>query len=133
MTSYMLVGLYVVALLLLPAQVVTAQENGDEQGTVFEITSLRIEPPEASAGQEGIITAEVTNTGDAEGTYAVSLEINSEVEISQDVTLAAGETKSVEFGYTPLAEGDYTIVIGDQTASLKVPPAPEAILTAATT
>lgn len=121
--------LFVVALLLVSAPVVMAQENGGdgEATATFEVTNLVIEPSEATVGRMVTIKANVANTGDAEGTYTANLEINDKVEESQDVTVAAGQTQIVEFTYTPAAEGTYTVVIGGKTATLNVAlPASEA-------
>lgn len=129
LAKYILSVLCMVALLMLPAQQVMAQETGDEQveqGTVFQITGLTVEPNETSAGEAVTVRADVTNAGDVEGSYTANLEINGNVEASEDITLTAGETTSVEFSYTPPAEGDYTITIGDQAASLRVTAAAEA-------
>ena len=114
------------ALLLASAPVVMAQENGGDGPATFEVTNLIVEPSETTIGRTVTVKANVTNTGDAEGTYTVSLKINGKVEDSKDVTLAAGETKLVEFSYTPVAEGTYIIAIGDMTAILKVTPTSEA-------
>ena len=116
--------LVVAALLLVSAPAVMAQENGGgeepAQGATFEVTNLIIEPSEASVGRTVTIKANVTNTGDAEGTYTASLAVNGEVKGSQDVTLAVGQTGVLEFAYTPSSEGTYTVAVGGKTAILQV-------------
>ncbi len=114
--------LFVAALLLVPAPVVMAQENGgDGEGTAtFEVTNLAIEPSETTVGRTVTIKANVTNIGDTEGTYTADLEINGKVRGSQDVTLAAGQTGVVEFTYTPATEGTHTVAVNGKTATLKV-------------
>lgn len=112
----------VVALLLVSAPAVMAQENGGngQANSAFEVTNLIIEPGETTVGRTVTIKADVTNTGNVEGTYTASLEINGKVEDSKDVTLAAGQTEVVEFTYTPSSEGTYTVALGAKTATLKV-------------
>lgn len=124
-----LVVLCIVALNMVSAPSVMAQaDNTTEEATAtFEVTNLVIEPSETTVGRTVTIKANVTNTGNIEGTYAASLEINGKVEGSQNVTLADGQTKLIEFTYTPSSEATYAVTIGGATATFKVTlPATEA-------
>jgi len=124
-----LVVLCIAALNIASAPAVMAQtDNTTEEATAtFEVTNLVIEPSETTVGRTVTIKANVTNTGNIEGTYATSLEINGKVEGSQNVTLAAGQTKLIEFTYTPSSVATYAVTIGGATATLKVTlPATEA-------
>jgi len=110
-------------LLLVSAPAVMAQtEDGitEEGSATFEVTNLMVEPDETTVGRTVTIQADVTNTGDTEGTYTARLEINGQVEGTQDITLTAGQTGPVEFTYTPAGEGTFSITIGEKTAELKV-------------
>ena len=51
----------------------------------FAVTDLTISPPTADPGESATISAQVTNTGGVEGTYAVSLEIESQVDTIEAV------------------------------------------------
>ena len=110
-----LAALCVIALLLTATPLIMAQEAT----ATFEVKSLKVEPSEAQVGRVVTITADITNTGEAEGTYMAILKINDKEEGSQEVILAAGETKTVEFSYVPAMEGSYTVTIGDKSAGFK--------------
>lgn len=120
--------LCVVVLLLVLAPAAMAQTgDGGEQASVFEVTSLTIDPSETTVGRAVTIKAAVANKGDSEGTYTATLEVNGKVEQSKDVSLASGQTQIAEFTYTPSSEGAYSIAVGGKTATLKVTlPASEA-------
>lgn len=122
-----LVGLCLMAVLVLPASTTFAQENSDNQTgqAEFAVTNLRLEPAKAVVGQTVLVKVDVTNSGETGGNYKVVLQVNGKAETSQDITLAAGETKTIEFSYTPTAAGDYTIAVGDKTAMLTVAPVVE--------
>ena len=130
LTKGALAMLLIATLLLVPAPAVMAQSDNTTVGlapATFEVANLVVEPSETTVGRTVTIKANVTNTGDAEGTYTANLEINGKVEDSQDVTLAAGQTQIVEFTYTPSSEATYAVTIGGATATLKVTlPATEA-------
>jgi hypothetical protein len=90
----------------------------------FEVSDLSIVPSRhevwgfptftAREGEEAVITATVTNTGDQEATKTVSLLLNGEIVGSQAITLNAGQSKQVEFTISDIETGDYEIVLGDQ-------------------
>jgi len=111
--------LCLVTLLMLPAQAAMAQ-TGDQATAKFEVTSLTVAPSEPTLGQKVTITANIKNSGDADGTYSAVLMVNGKTEGSKDVTLTAGEAKAVEFEYTPTVEGMYNIEIGGKKTALRV-------------
>lgn len=117
-----LVVLCLVGLLMISAPAAMAQtDNATEEATAtFEVTNLIVEPNETNPGKSVTIKADVTNTGNTEGTYKASLEINGKVEVYKDVLLATGQTQVVEFSYIPEKEGEYTVAIGSETATFKV-------------
>jgi hypothetical protein len=73
----------------------------------------------AREGEEALITATVTNTGDQEATKAVSLLLNGEIVDSQVITLDAGQSKQVEFTISDVETGDYEIALGDQSTNFE--------------
>jgi hypothetical protein len=127
LTGFILFVLCLASMLVLPASAAFAQESSDNQSgqAVFAITNLRLEPAKAEVGQTVLVKIDVTNSGEAEGSYKVVLQVNGKAETSQDVTLAAGETRTAEFSYMPTIVGNYTIAIADKTAILTVIPVAE--------
>jgi hypothetical protein len=57
------------------------------------------------------IDVTVTNTGEQAGTYTVKLIINSIITKTQDVTLKAGESKSITFTISENVAGTYHVGI----------------------
>ena len=91
----------------------------------FTVSSLTINPSEVTVGEEVIISVTVQNTGDLEGTYAVTLKINGNIEDTESVTLAGGATKSVTFRVAEGTEGTYNVAVDGLTGTFVVTePAP---------
>jgi hypothetical protein len=95
----------------------------------FEVSELSIDSSRheiwgvltfvAREGEEALITATVTNTGDQEATKAVNLRVNGEIVDSQVIALDAGQSKQVEFTVSDMETGDYEIALGDQSAEFE--------------
>jgi hypothetical protein len=62
----------------------------------------------------------LTNTGYRQGTYMVTLKVNGVAEDSRDITIAGGDSKSVNFTLTKSQPGTYAISIDTLSASLVV-------------
>ncbi|MDH5696168.1 MAG: Ig-like domain-containing protein [Dehalococcoidia bacterium] len=103
-------------------------------GVVFlpAISNLTITPAEGAIagvqmGEIVTITAEVTNKGDAPGSYTVTLKINGVVEEKKTVTLAAHEKKTVTFTVIKEEAGTYKMEVnglkGEFIVSEPLPPA----------
>ena len=95
----------------------------------FEVSELSIAPSRhevwgfptftAREGEEALITADVTNTGNYEATYTANLQVNGETVDSQTITLAPDQTGQVEFTISDIETGDYDIVLGDQSTTFE--------------
>ena len=91
----------------------------------FTVTDLTINPLEAEIGENVTISANVTNTGEIDGSYVMNLTINDELKQNQTIPLSSGMSQIVEFAHSETAEGNYTVKIANLTASFTVkPPAP---------
>jgi len=86
----------------------------------FTITGLDITPQQVPPGQPVTVSAQVTNTGDSEGSYTVNLTINGQVEQTKTVTLAPEAMETVTFTVTKETPGSYTVSIGDLTEEFTV-------------
>lgn len=97
----------------------------------FKISSMAITPPEAIAGDEVRIRADITNTGEVGGSYTATLTVEGDVSQTKEVTLEAGATETVFFAYSPNVAGTYHLGLDGLTAALKVlepaPPEPAEI------
>ena len=103
----------------------TGQLAGETQEAEFTVTDLTINPLEAEIGENITISANVTNTGEIEGSYMLNLTINDVLKENQTILLPSGTSKIVELTASENAEGNYTVKIGDLSGSFKIkPPAP---------
>jgi hypothetical protein len=86
----------------------------------FMVSSLIISLLEVAFEEEVSISVTVTNTGDLEGTYTVTLKINGAVEAIENVELAGGATKLVTFKVVEDTEGTYNVEVNGLTGSFSV-------------
>jgi hypothetical protein len=128
------IGLFLLCtmvVLVIPAQPVSAQcypEDEEKTQVTTEVVDLTIDPSEVTPGQKVTVRALVANSADVEEVFTIDLKVNGEVTDSTDVTLKAGGSQLVEFGYTPQALGTYNITVGDRDVTLEVTPvAPEPV------
>jgi len=87
---------------------------------VFSLSNLRVSPETVAAGEEVTITVTLANTGDAAGSRTVTLKINGVVEATQDITLSADASRSVEFKVTRDQAGVYNVEVDGQLSSFEV-------------
>ncbi|MFW6056277.1 MAG: CARDB domain-containing protein, partial [Chloroflexota bacterium] len=69
-------------------------------------------------GHDATISATISNTGDAEGTYTAELKFDGTTVGTQEVTLGSGESKQVRFEVSNLKNGEYKITLGTLTGNL---------------
>jgi S-layer protein (TIGR01567 family) len=92
----------------------------NELAAEFDFSNLEISPEEIKQGQEATITANVINTGTAEGSYNVTLSIDGEVVDSQTISLSIGNSTTVEFTHEEDEIGTYEVQVGDLTTTYEV-------------
>jgi len=78
----------------------------------FTFSNLLITPPIAEVSKEITITADVSNTGEVEGRYPVTLIINGDKVETKELTVSAGATAKVGFAFAKDATGIYSIEVG---------------------
>lgn len=76
----------------------------------FTLSNLRA-PASSSVGQGITVTADVRNTGNADGTATVLLLVNGAMRDSQPVPVVAGGTETVAFDFTPNTAGNYNVTV----------------------
>jgi hypothetical protein len=91
----------------------------------FVVTDLTITPAEAEEAEPILISANITNIGDLNGTYDANLTINGILTQTQIVEVPSNKT-SVIVEFTVIEEnvGEYTAEIGGLTGSFKIIEAP---------
>lgn len=92
----------------------------------FSVSDLTINPEQAGIGEPVTISVMVANTGELEGTYTVTLKINTTVEASENVTLTGGATKSVTFTISKDTDGTYDVEVDGLTGTFTVTKPPSA-------
>jgi len=88
--------------------------------TAFVISDLTISQSKVKIGESLTITAVVTNTSIARGTYTVSLKLDGEVVDTKGVTLASGASATVSFTVTKDVAGIYSVEIDGSSDSFMV-------------
>ncbi len=78
----------------------------------FTVTNLTINPLEAGVGEPILISANVTNVGEEEGSYSANLTINNALKENQTILLSGGNSSIVEFTDIENIEGTYFVEIG---------------------
>ena len=86
----------------------------------FSLSGLSVTPPIVKPGDTAIVSVKVTNIGKRKGTYLINLKINDVTEGSSEVTLAGGDSQSVDFHVVKDNPGIYLINIDDITGRLIV-------------
>jgi hypothetical protein len=91
----------------------------------FTVTDLTITPSEAEEAEPILISANITNIGDLEGTYDANLTINNVLTQNQTIVVSGNNTSTiVEFTVIEETIGDYTVELGGLTGSFKIKAAP---------
>jgi hypothetical protein len=83
-------------------------------------SGLSISPQQVQPGQDVTISINVANTGGKTGSYNAVLYINSVVEDSQTVSVAAGASKNVIFTVSKTATGVYDVSLAGQSGQFEV-------------
>jgi hypothetical protein len=77
----------------------------------FTVTDLTISPLEAGVGEPILISVNVTNVGDEEGSYSVNFTIDDAMKETKIIQLSGGNSSVVEFTDIENAEGNYFVKI----------------------
>ena len=79
----------------------------------FQVTDLVVSPAEVKPGEAVVITADLTNAGDAGDSYTLELRINGTAVLAAEVTVPVGETAEVRFSGGEEAPGTYVVSLGE--------------------
>lgn len=80
----------------------------------FNVSSLQISPAEVQPNEAVDVSFDVSNVGGSDGSYEAVLYVEEEAEGSQQVSVAAGETKGAFFAVSKAEPGDYQVSVGGQ-------------------
>jgi hypothetical protein len=91
----------------------------------FTTARLSVSPSAVYVGEAVTISVLVTNSGDAAGSYAVTLKIDGVAEETKEITLDAGVSEEVTFTTTKNMAGTYSVEVGGLRGSFMVKEQPE--------
>jgi len=94
----------------------------------FQVTDLVVSPAEVKPGETVVITADLTNTGDAEDSYTLELMINDTGVLVTEVTVPAGETGKLRFLGREEERGTYVVSLGELSGQFVVVEPGESLL-----
>jgi hypothetical protein len=86
----------------------------------FAASDLSLTPAEVDIGEEVTISLLVTNTGDAAGSYEVTLKIDDVAVATEAVTLVAGASEVLTFTAIKDAAGTYAVSVDDLSGTFVV-------------
>jgi len=86
----------------------------------FRLVSLDVSPTEVTEGSPTLVTIEIENIGEADGTYTIVLNVNGIERVSKEVALSSGNTEVVSFKFTETYVGTHTLEVEDKAVNLKV-------------
>lgn len=93
----------------------------------FQVSNLSIDPFEARLNQPVSISANVTNLGNIQGSYSLSLKIDDLVVETKEIKFSANESQIVAFSVSEANEGSYNVTIGELVGVFDVSSAPKPI------
>ena len=97
----------------------------------LQVTDLVVSPAAIKPGEAVVITADVTNTGDAGDSYTLELKINGTAVLAAEVSVPVGETREVRFSGGEKAPGTYVVSLGEASGQFVVVEPGETLLISA--
>jgi len=86
----------------------------------IQVTNLVVSPAAVKSGEAVVITADLTNTGDAGDSYTLELRINGTAVMAAEVNVPVGETREVRFSGGEEAPGTYVVSLGEASGQFVV-------------
>jgi len=84
------------------------------------VIDSRFDKTRLKPNEEVTITITASNTGNAMGTHNLTVSVGGKIEKSWLIVLNPGESKSLSHKLSFVADGSYTVRIGDQTVNITV-------------
>jgi len=86
----------------------------------FQIKRLTVNPTKVFVGDKAVIEIEIENIGGLEGKYTLNLYINGTLEKSKNVTINAGEKRTIAYAISKESVGTYIVEAGGLQTSFKI-------------
>ncbi len=91
----------------------------------FSANNLRITPQSSLPGEDILISADISNSGDVEGMTDIALMVNNRLVDSQKITVGGNGSQTVQFVLTENSPGTYTVEVSGLTGSFTVSAVPQ--------
>ncbi|MEF8813604.1 MAG: CARDB domain-containing protein [Halovenus sp.] len=91
-------------------------KSGSDPAPSFSVVSASLDTSTILEGESVTVSADVENSGDADGTFTAELQEDGTVIATKDVTVAAGTTETVTFTQTYNTAGTYDLAVSGTTA-----------------
>lgn len=114
----------IIILLLVASTLVAIISSCSSPASVakFDVTSVTVSPPQVPVGKTFMVTAEITNIGNATGIYNAVLAIDGFKKESKAVSIAAGASDTVKFLLSINKSGTYNIAVGNNSQTVQIIP-----------
>lgn len=99
---WLLPAAFIMAFVLTIPCLISAQDT-------VKVENLQIEPKSVKEGENVTISADVTNTGDAESTFTLDLKVNDEKKDTKSVKIPAKKSQTISFTIIAGEPGDYIV------------------------
>ncbi len=86
----------------------------------FELSRFSLESNQLIVGEETEVAVDVSNLGEVEGSYTLSLTIDGEVQQTEEITLAGESSTRVFFTVVKNEPGNYKVGLNDLSENLEV-------------
>ncbi len=86
----------------------------------FEVRHINVRPTLITAGESLIVSANIVNTGDADGVYTATLTVDGIEVAAKDIAIASDTVKEMSFNLSWENPGSYTVAVGGIRASFTV-------------
>ena len=86
----------------------------------FEVSNLTINPRRGQLGQPIVISLNIANEGETEGSYELYLKIDGIVRVVKEITLAAKSSETVSFEVSNLAIGKHQVKVASLTGQFRI-------------
>ena len=102
---------------------------GDKESTLvvekplppeFQLSNLDINPNQADVGNNIVISAQIANIGDIQGSYNAELKIDGITIKTEQVAIPAGTARTLVFKICKCLPGTYTVTLGSLTGQFVV-------------
>ncbi len=103
-----------------PVEIHSPDSETDSDIPEITVESVTLNESTIEPNEEAVISVVVENSGEADGSYPVRLEVGGTVIQTETVEVAAGEQRTVEFTQPFSSPGDYELSVHDEQVTLSV-------------